>query len=170
MFLPAWTGRNNNQGHFCVGLVVFLLPAVSVFWHLNLWALDNELRMSTDPLSGGPTNEIICRIWASQLWSVGSLFGIDWEIWGPVFVAAWWFASMALFWPTVLETVGLECCCLLWLIASPGPVTQLSTGLVLCNIHFYKIKSLHNIWLGYQSSYQTGSVYPQILDKFLCFV
>lgn len=126
---------------------MFPLPAVSVFWHPNLWALDNELRMTMGPLSGGPTNEIICRFRASQLWSVGSLYRLGRGIWGPAFVAAWWFASMALFWPTGLETVGSERCCVLWLSTSSGPVMQWLIGQVLFDSDASKIKSPHNICL-----------------------
>ena len=48
--------------------------------------------------------------------------------------------------PQDWKTLGSECCCVLWLFASSGPVMQWLIGW-LCGTDASKIKSLHNIWL-----------------------
>lgn len=96
--------------------VVFPLPAVSVFWHSDIWDMHNNLGMVMEELlSRRPTSEIIHIFRASQLCSVGRLFQTGQEIRGPKIAAAWWYASIPLFWPTGLETLGTECCCVLWI-------------------------------------------------------
>lgn len=107
--------------------VVFPLPAVSGFCHSDIWVVDNKLRMVMEELwaviqpmksttYSGPAS---CAVLAA-------FFQTGQEIRGPKFAAAWWYACIPLFWPTGLETLGTECCCVLWIFffAFPAPVMQ----------------------------------------------
>lgn len=46
---------------YCCTLWCFRSQLFPCFWHPNLWAPDNELKMPTEPLSGAPSQEIIYR-------------------------------------------------------------------------------------------------------------
>lgn len=46
---------------YCCTLWCFRSQLFPCFWHPNVWAPDNELKMATGPLSGAPSKEIIYR-------------------------------------------------------------------------------------------------------------
>lgn len=46
---------------YCCALWCFRSQLFPCFWHPNIWAPDNELKMATGPLSGAPSKEIIYR-------------------------------------------------------------------------------------------------------------